>query len=501
MNKKKKMLRLIESISFCVLLLLVVFAAERIVERKAGIEHLQPFFDHADEYDVLFVGDSMVVNAVLPLEMWEEYGVAGYNLASYGNTIPVTFWTMINALDYASPELMVIGIKDVEKSYKLSGSSGDLHTAFDGYPLSANKIRAIEDLTDDPYAVDDDGVRYADMKWEYYFTLGKYHDRWSDLSENDFCPEMNVQAGGNMLVGVDVPVDYELIDEWDAAEAYSIGFDYLRKMIEECQTRGIEVLLVHMPYPASEKAQRNANAVIGIAEEYGVEYIDFVSLDHVADYATDCYDPSAHLNASGAKKVSDYLGRFMEDHYDLPDRRSDSNYGYWWSMYDRYIDHKRAYVKIQTQLHKFLVLLHDKNFSVVAAVEPGAPVYEDDMLYTLMHNVVREHVFEEDAYMKWSNSLFPLAGFDEAAYIDGVYLLAADRKQGTVLEWLQSEGSLHEQLSFGRLDCEANETTGSSVSVSLSSGKVWKPDLADEHTVHFLVVDDRDGEMIGEFSF
>ena len=32
-------------------------------------------------------------------------------------------------------------------------------------------------------------------------------------------------------------------------------------------------------------------------------------MDQVADYATDCFDANEHLNPSGARKVSDYLGK------------------------------------------------------------------------------------------------------------------------------------------------------------------------------------------------
>ncbi|MFQ9446959.1 MAG: hypothetical protein ACLR4A_06040 [Christensenellales bacterium] len=81
------------------------------------------------------------------------------------------------------------------------------------------------------------------------------------------------------------------------------------------------MLLVHLPYPANEQQQMDANAVAYIAEDYGLNYIDFVSMDQVADYATDCFDAHEHLNPSGARKVSDYLGRYITEHYDVADRR------------------------------------------------------------------------------------------------------------------------------------------------------------------------------------
>lgn len=499
--KKKSALRVFEAAVFCALLLAALLFVTKIVERKASVSHLKPFIDHAEEYDVLFVGDSLVINGIFPMEMWEEYGIAGYNLASYGNTIPVTYWTLMNALDYASPKAVVIGIKDVEKSYKLTGSSSDLHTAFDGYPLSLTKIRAIEDLTDDPNAVDDYGVRYADMKWEYYFTLGKYHDRWSNLGRSDFTPELNLQKGGNMLIRVaDEQEEYELIDEWDAAEENGPGFVYLRKMIEECRNRGIDVLLVHLPYTASAKAQRNANAVIAVAEEYRVGYIDFVSLDCVVDYASDCADSGNHLNASGAKKVTAYLAQYMTEHFGLPDRRQDARYAHWWDDYNSYIDVKRRFFEWHEELDDVLMMLSDNNFSAVVTANRDAPIFYDDQAYVLMHNAVRERVYEKDVFSMWSNALFPLEKMDEAAYDGSAYVMAADRKNGQVIEWKEGDEPLSKETSFGRLSCAAENGC---IALNLERGgeTVWQVSGRENTALQIVVIDDRTGKPVKAYSF
>lgn len=52
-------------------------------------------------------------------------------------------------------------------------------------------------------------------------------------------------------------------------------------------------------------------------------------MDQVADYATDCFDAHEHLNPSGARKVSDYLGRYTTEHYDVDDHRVDAAYTAW----------------------------------------------------------------------------------------------------------------------------------------------------------------------------
>lgn len=435
----KRLLRVLEALLFCAALFAVVFLAKNVLERKASSIRFDPLLERAQEYDVLFVGDSLMVNGVFPMELWEDYGIAAYNMSSYGNTLAVTYWTMMNALDYADPELIVVGVKDVDKPNKLTGSSSDVHTALDCYPLSLTKIRAVEDLMSDPYSEDDQGNRYADMKWEYYFTLGKYHGRWNEIGESDFRYDLNIQKGGEMAIGVADYIEYTLLDEWVAGEEIGEGYVYLRRIIEECQSRGIDVLLINLPYPASEDDQWAGNSVQHIADEYGVKYIDFVTLDHVVDYAVDCYDANSHLNPSGARKVTDYLGRYIADHYGVPDRRGNEAHARWETDLEAYLALKRGYIDMEHDFKELMMLLHDKDFSVRMAISADACAQLDEVHLTLLHNIVREHVYEADDYSKWSNSMFPLWEPDWAAEDGQAYYLHVDRSTGTITEYVDQE--------------------------------------------------------------
>ena len=432
---KKKIWGFLKAVVFCALMLGVVAGVSRLVERKESIEKMKPFLDRAEEYDVLFLGDSIMNTGVFPMEIWEKYGITGYNIASYGNTLPITYWALQNALDYASPKLVVLDVQGAGKTYKLSGNSSDVHTAFDCYPISRTKVAALDDLMDDPYAVDDSGVAYVDMKWEYLFTLGKYHARWSELTSEDIHPVYNREKGAKSVIAVADAQDYDLIDENMATEENGQwGFVYLRRIIEDCQNRGIDVLLVHLPYPATEEQQMDANAVYYIAEEYGVDYIDFVSMDDTVDYATDCFDAHEHLNPSGARKVSDYLGRYIAEHYAMADHRGEEKYAAWETDARVYREKKLADLGMQTDIECVLMLLHDDDFSVEVDIGAGSALFENEKRMTLMQNIAREHVFEEDMFSKWSNSLFPLERLEEAAQNGQSYRLVVDRKTGGILE-------------------------------------------------------------------
>ena len=483
--------RVLTGALFFALLLGTLAVVSRVVERKASRTRFEPFLSEPEDYDVLFVGDSLVVNGVFPMELWQDYGIAAYNLASYGNTLPVTYWTLMNALETASPRLVVVGVKDVEKSYKLSGSSSDVHTALDCYPLSLTKLRAVNDLMDDPYAVDDSGVRYVDMKWEYIFTLGKYHSRWSELTAGDFGRyTLNRQKGAETGTGVADARDYDLIDETQAAEEGGWGYEYLRRILDACAGRGIEVLLVHLPYIASEEEQMAANAVRYIAEEYGVDYIDFVSQDDTVDYAVDCMDARAHLNASGAKKVTDYLGRYIEEHYAVEDRRGQPGWLDWDEDAAVYMQEKDAMLRSQDNLESLLMLLHDDDYSACVLVKDAQALCGSDKLRTLMHNIVREHVYEEDMFAKWSNAIFPLERLEAAGAQP--YALLADRGEGAFAELVGEELEGGAAASFGALAFSAGGD-GVHTSVALGDGQEIAAQGAD---VAVLVLRAASGEVV-----
>ena len=447
--KKKTWLRLLEACVFVALACVMVIGASRVLERKASRNQFGPFLENPQQYDVLFFGDSHFVNSLFPMEIWEDYGIPGYNLACYGNTMPVNYWAMMNAFDYAKPKVVVVAVNGVHRDFKVTGSSSDLHTALDFYPLSRMKARAIEDLMDDPYAADDDGNRYVDMKWEYYFTLGKYHSRWNEITKGDFVGNPNVQKGALMMLGVAPAQEYDLIDPDRYDEESAIGYGYLRRIIEECQAREIEVLLVHLPYQATEEAQMSANTAGSIAEEYGVNYIDFVQLDSVVDYATDAFDQHAHLNPSGGWKVTDFLGQYLQAQYALEDRREDAAYAAWEQESEAYKESVRELVRAEDDLANLLVMLHDDDVNAFVAIRDGADFYWDDLLITLLHNAEREHVFNDDAYSMWSNSMYPLDGLEDVLYSDEAYFLMLDRNGAGRSEYVGAEAFEQAQQYFG----------------------------------------------------
>ena len=143
---KKTVLRIVKAVLFCSILVTIIAGASVLLERKESREKLTPFYERAEQTDVLLLGDSHMLSAVYPLELWRDYGITAYNLASYNNTLPVSYWLLRCALDVCTPKAVVVDINYINCFNRLSGSSGDVHTAFDGLPMSRTKLAALDDL-------------------------------------------------------------------------------------------------------------------------------------------------------------------------------------------------------------------------------------------------------------------------------------------------------------------------------------------------------------------
>ena len=486
---KKNVLRAVKALVFCAILAVLVAGASTLLERKESRDKLTPFYARAAQTDVLLLGDSHMLSAVYPLELWRDYGITAYNLASYNNTLPVSYWLLRCALDVCSPRVVIVDINDIGCFSRVSTRSGDVHTALDGVPMGRTKLAAIDDLMSDPEEMDESGARYTDLKAEYVFPLALYHARWSELKPKDIHPDYNRYLGAQMQINVAEPAEYDLVEDAVGEDGY--GFAYLRRLVEMCRARGIDVVLTNVPYPpAGENDQPYANAVYYTAMELGVEYVDFVYMDQIVDYSTDCYDANSHMNPSGARKVTDYLGQMLSDSYDVPDHRGDAAYALWDGDYDAYVSDKVQLMREQTGLENFLMLLHDSDFSACIAIPAGSAIREDDRLVQLLQNVGRRHLYEEDTYDSvFADGLMPLERLDEAALQGEAYLAVIDRESGEIEEALGSTIAL--DASFGSVAYD-----GETLAVTGPSGVTEKRGDQDSSAVRFAVIDRRTGEVV-----
>ena len=75
---------------------------------KNGYEKSSDFFEQKEDFDVLFMGSSHMMNAVFPMDLWNDYGFVSYNMANGGEQTGGTYYNMLLALKHTKPKLIVL---------------------------------------------------------------------------------------------------------------------------------------------------------------------------------------------------------------------------------------------------------------------------------------------------------------------------------------------------------------------------------------------------------
>ena len=418
---KTKILNFCKAAVFFLLLAVCILAAIVVVRRKESSYKYADFFDKAknDQIDVLFMGSSHVINAVNPATLYRNYGITSYNMGGHGSVMQATYWELIEALDYCKPKWVVVDAYMLEKDYQyldvmeenadpgdINTSVEQLHLNMDAWPLGRLKIAAVNDLIKDP-----------DKRNQFLFDFIVYHDRWSELDENDY-RALTGNADRNQLFGAEMrydvektPVTYPDPQEGALLSGHTVGQEYLRKIIDECQRDGIGVVVTYLPFCADTDDKIAANSAGAVAGEYGVPYINMLDKD-IIDIRTDLND-TGHLNASGAEKVSRFLGQWLTDNADLADHRGDASYSDWQNKADAYYGSISDMAASEDDLYTELELLSLNEVSGIVYFNQGSGAFHDDTLRKMVSNI---------------------AGTDTIYQANGPYILINDVGSGKTYE-------------------------------------------------------------------
>lgn len=312
MLRKRK--NALELALFLVLLSMVVVGITKLMERKDAAIAKQEFYQSEDTYDVYFMGTSRILNAAFPMELWNSYGITSYNLSGHAQFLPVTYWVLKDAFTRKKPKVVVVDVYAVSAEDKVyTADMAYLHNSLDVIPLSVNKVKAVYDLLPE-----------GTSKMEYLWDFSIYHRRWEELSKQDVEVAYTLEKGAEARIAVEKVQKPELlsVEEYNyaaehQAEEKTMGEQYLEKIIDLCQKEEIQVVLVNLPQYADAEGQRLYAGVEEIARRKGVKYLNFLNpnLSDIVNFNTDIYDQETHLNPSGARKITAYLGQILQTEY------------------------------------------------------------------------------------------------------------------------------------------------------------------------------------------
>jgi hypothetical protein len=383
----------------CALFLAAVFAvlvvAAKVVERKESNYKYADFFTQAKKgnIDVLFLGSSHVINGYNPDVLYKNYGYTSYNMGGHGSVMQSTYWELIESLDYCSPKWVVVDTYMLEKNFQyldvmeenaddtmINTSVEQLHLNMDCWPLNKLKIAAVKDL-----------IRDKDIQNQFLFDFMVYHSRWSELDEDDYKTVLGKQKrndmfGAEMRYEVErTPIFYPDPENGQGLPEHTVGQEYLMKIIDECQRRGIGVLVTYLPFCATTEDKMAANSAGTLANIYGVPYINMINTD-IIDMYTDLND-TGHLNVSGAFKVTDYIGQWLFDNADLTDHRGDAQYQDYEKSTDAFYESLKELALEPADLYTELSLLSLQQMGAIIYFNQDSGAFSDASVKELVRTI------------------------------------------------------------------------------------------------------------------
>lgn len=322
---RKKCIRAAGCVLFILCGLLIFGMLGNVLRRKTAGEtdQVHSFYSlEKNSVDVLFLGSSHLYYGVQPNVLFKEQGITSYVMGSPEQTAATSYYLLKEAFRYQKPKVVAM------ESYYLwnknmYNTEERLRQAFDGMRLDGVKVEMLEAMLPD-----------ADWKekFTYLVPFVKYHSRWQELENEDFHSNA-FQKGAR--------IDYtvkELEDPGIPEKAASVpdnSLYYVKKIEELCEENGAEFLMFAVPFGIEtdqERYDRRQGLNLTLEkelEEDGVPFL-FYQRDYpeVIDFATDFRDKT-HLNTYGAEKLTEHLGAYLAEQYDLTDHREDAAYQSW----------------------------------------------------------------------------------------------------------------------------------------------------------------------------
>ena len=343
MNKTKK--TIISSVLTVLLVLLILAPAGSILSDKFSDnnfldrQNVKEFYSlPKNSIDVLIGGNSQILAGYCAPQIFEESGITSFGLGTCSQPVYASYYWLKEALKTQSPKVYMLEVSG------LYGKTGDAFyiKAFSEMKNNLNKFEAAKNITD--------GI-FSEEFAAYFSDIYRYASRWHDLKKGDYgfirgtveksylgyaALEQTYDKSEN-INPADYPVKACTKTEPFVQEENEI---YLRKIVELCREKGIEVALFKTV--KESWTDEMYTAVKKLADDLDVKYFDMNTEDVYKslniDCKTDFYDPD-HLNYIGAKKTAKAYIDFLTENFELTDHRGDAQGEFFKEVYNEYSEY------------------------------------------------------------------------------------------------------------------------------------------------------------------
>ena len=309
-------------------------------------KRIQGFFDERESsLDAVFLGSSSTYAYWTPPVAFAEYGITVY---SFANAAQPTFAAKFIMEDVRKthPDTLFI----VNVSHLLENYGNHLHKLLVNYPNSLNKLKMTDYLCDM-------GELTLSERMEHYFPIIRFHDRWSELTADDFnAPKDQYKCGSTYTSFLSKSTDVSGIEyDFDIRDSLSENNTRgLNDLMDYCEQEQVKVLFVVVPQAVDDNERfSKQNVTVDMLEERGFDVLDLRrhTQEIGLDFTTDFYNEK-HTNLHGSLKVTDYISRYLIENYGFEDKRGNQEYSDWTEAAGKY--YEKIYDYLRPEDYNFL---------------------------------------------------------------------------------------------------------------------------------------------------
>ena len=324
------------------------------------------FYEEPDNtIETVFLGASITINGITPMELYEKQGICAYNLGTEQQPMLASYYWMEEAYRLHAGTLKTI-VLDVSM-LRRTPEAAFYRKALDAMRFSKVKYHAVKDFAGN----------FKDML-SYLVPVFSYHDRWKTLTDIDF-KELTYEVpkytrGYNFITTrllstvdgyqeIELP-EYGLGSKEEQTTLNEESLLYFERMVAFCKEHNLKLLLMKTPVVTSWSVSDH-NAVGELAKKYGLSFLDFNSATYREaigfNGAIDSMDGN-HMNYSGAHKLTQWLGKYLIQECNNTDVRGQEKYQF---LDAELADYKRNCISVeleqQTGVRKYLSELLSRN--------------------------------------------------------------------------------------------------------------------------------------------
>lgn len=354
---------IIKSVLFVAIFLLLLRTVSYVVRTNGSVkDRFSGFYaEPKNTIDAVIIGSSPVAPYYCTPKMFNDYGQAVYPLSSNAQRPCAAIGLTKEVYKRQSPQLMIYEVRMyLSDDHNLTNNMSYTRGVTDNLKYSPNRISIIDKMVKENTNKNDNEPLDS-----YYFDIMKYHSNWGMLFIPYEWRNWNYTAydryKGYEFKDTVGPCEYT-----DESEVNGIADippeqkENLDNLISYLQEQDQDALFIVSPYLEDEDAKKKYNYIEQTVTKAGYGFLDLN--DHVPemglDYNNDIADYGTHVNSIGAEKCTDYLEKYLDENYSLPDHRNDQKYSRWETAYEDWMQ------KMNTEKQTIASKIDNKDYFV-----------------------------------------------------------------------------------------------------------------------------------------